>query len=662
MHVRLSATISVLVIAALLLVAAPAMAQAPGSLDPGFAGGSGVASQGVSLFGVGLGGDGTIFAGGNGSSGSVLARLSPSGQSEGASAGASGSGRAVAVQADGKVVVAVTGVAMEVERFNPDGTLDGSFGGGVVTIPGTPGGQANAVAIAPGGQIVVAGSALGGDTLPRVAVARLNRDGSLDRSFHGGVPTFNFTPSLPTYQFAEGVAVQADGRIVIVGNLRPGLQVTNGFVARLTTDGRFDPSFGNSSGNADVNPNIPCFKGFCFYYHPGGEAYASLNAVALQGDGKVVAAGVDIRGANGPAQPTCATDCPQAIVVRFSAGGSPDLGFGTGGIAALPSGANTRTGDPDGAHGVVIAGGGDIVAAGDFQEEAGGEVALWAFTPSGSPETRFGSGGTAITPLGGDAHGRAIAVMPDGRLVVAGDASGSGFVARYEGLGPPPGAPGPPPPPASPPGVQTGAATGVGPHSARVSGSVNPNGLPTSYFFQYGRTNAYGSSTTGGSLGSSSASTAVAQTLIGLARATTYHYRLVARSAAGTTVGEDRTLKTALFSASVRAINARERIAKLLRGLLISVHCSDGCRINAYLKVSKQTARRLGLRHRSLTIAAGSGSLRHGGTARLRVRLLRGLSGRVARSSSLSCTLQIVFSSPSRSRLVTFAQRVSFRR
>ena len=95
------------------------------------------------------------------------------------------------------------------------------------------------------------------------------------------------------------------------------------------------------------------------------------------------------------------------------------------------------------------------------------------------------------------------------------------------------------------PAADTGAVTGVTTATAVLGGTVNPEGLATSYYFQYGTTTGYGHNTSSRSAGSGTASAAVSQSLSGLAARTTYHYRIVAVSAGGTVDGKDATFATA---------------------------------------------------------------------------------------------------------------------
>jgi hypothetical protein len=101
--------------------------------------------------------------------------------------------------------------------------------------------------------------------------------------------------------------------------------------------------------------------------------------------------------------------------------------------------------------------------------------------------------------------------------------------------------------PAGPPGVEVLAAAPVTTSEARMNGRVNPFGLATTYYFEYGPDTNYGQSvpaTEDAEAGSGTESVLVSRTLTGLAPETTVHYRLVATNAQGTTLGEDRTLTT----------------------------------------------------------------------------------------------------------------------
>jgi hypothetical protein len=94
------------------------------------------------------------------------------------------------------------------------------------------------------------------------------------------------------------------------------------------------------------------------------------------------------------------------------------------------------------------------------------------------------------------------------------------------------------------PAVVTNPASAISNTSARLNGSVDPNGEATTWYFEFGTTTSYGTKTanTGGGAGNNPTNHSV--TISGLATATTYHYRIVATNASGTTLGADRTFTT----------------------------------------------------------------------------------------------------------------------
>ena len=103
---------------------------------------------------------------------------------------------------------------------------------------------------------------------------------------------------------------------------------------------------------------------------------------------------------------------------------------------------------------------------------------------------------------------------------------------------------GTPPAPSAPPTASTGSATNVGQSGATVSGTVNPGGQATSYYFEYGPTANYGFETAATSGGSGVTDERVSANLAELASSTTYHYRAVAVSPGGTALGSDQTFTT----------------------------------------------------------------------------------------------------------------------
>jgi hypothetical protein len=97
----------------------------------------------------------------------------------------------------------------------------------------------------------------------------------------------------------------------------------------------------------------------------------------------------------------------------------------------------------------------------------------------------------------------------------------------------------------APPTVTTGAATGVSTSAATLHGQLNPNARSTHYHFEYGTTTSYGTSTATKTQAGGVSAVTVSAAVGSLTPATTYHYRLVATNADGTTRGHDRTFTTA---------------------------------------------------------------------------------------------------------------------
>jgi uncharacterized delta-60 repeat protein len=600
-----------------LVGAGGAAAQSPGELDSSF-GSGGVVGAGAQLLGVAVQSDGSVVAVGQAGGRAVAYRFTSGGALEQSWAGPGGYARGVAVEPSGDVVVAGQGNgAMFVARLTATLQPDGSFGsGGVATA--FSGGAAYGVAVEPDGSVVAAGGVGGGFEVARFGVT-------------GGTEWAN-NYTFGDGSFARGVAVQPDGKIVVVGQQRPGPthQVTNGVIARLNPDGSLDSGF--ASGGATI------------YYYPN-TGYTSLTAVAVQNNGQIVVAGVSAGG-------------PTAFFVRYDSNGSFDGSFGSGGSTGLPAGVNISTpGAALGPYGIAIAGGGRIISAGAYGNTGTGvDAGEWAVTSTGAVASDFGPSGTALGPDGA-IEACAVAVAPDGNIVAAGDtvssfpdsapctpgSTGSGFVSRRIGYGPPP----PPASPGAAPSVSTGSATAVKTGSATLNGAVNPNGLPTTYYFEYGKTTAYGSDISGAALSTASSSEPVSVPLTGLAPSTTYHYALVAANADGTTVGADQTFKTSAappaLTVALRGVSSSYKLSSLkAHGLTIKVACGRACSVRGSLLVSATLAKRLRLGRRQTAIASGSASISGAGTVKLTLHLSSKVKHAISRSVSLAVTLRVV--------------------
>lgn len=94
------------------------------------------------------------------------------------------------------------------------------------------------------------------------------------------------------------------------------------------------------------------------------------------------------------------------------------------------------------------------------------------------------------------------------------------------------------------PSVSTGSASSVGTNSATLNATVNPNGLSTTAWFEYGTTTSYGATTSSQSTGSGTGAVSVAQSPSSLTADTTYHFSTVAQNSVGTSYGTDQTFTT----------------------------------------------------------------------------------------------------------------------
>lgn len=178
--------------------------------------------------------------------------------------------RAVALQADGKIVVAGGSSNLSVARLNPNGSPDVEFGTRTLDLGGAQE-SAEAIAIQPDGKIVVAGYG-GADKM--FVVARLEANGSLDASFgDAGIRRVDVVPVQSVVEESRAAALQSDGKIVVVGETQSFGQTRDIAVARLNANGSPDSTFG-SGGVRTIDF--------------GGAEQAQ--AVTLQLDGKILVA------------------------------------------------------------------------------------------------------------------------------------------------------------------------------------------------------------------------------------------------------------------------------------------------------------------------------------------------------------------------------------
>jgi uncharacterized delta-60 repeat protein len=315
----------------------------------------------------------------------------------------------IAVQPDGKIIAAgiagnSSGYYFAVARYNPNGTLDTSFGpdhsGKVSTLFDTSyyGHSGWGFVLQPDGKIVVGGN----PAYTTYELARYNANGTLDTTFgpnHNGTLTTTFVGAAGTTVTGTtlgGLAIETvGGSSKIVASIdwegRDAFHTHSAFaLARYNLDGTLDNSFG--SGGEVVAP--------VFSY----DTAIALNPVIIQADGKIVVGGEGEFQANNL----------QTILARYDTSGNLDASFGSGGLVTLPgSSADSLALQPDGK---IVAGRIDGLLR--FNVGVAGQ-------PDGSLDTTFGVGGFAATTSSNES----LAIQMNGKIVTVG--RGSNSVARY---------------------------------------------------------------------------------------------------------------------------------------------------------------------------------------------------------------------------------------
>jgi len=271
--------------------------NADGSLDTGFSG-TGIQVTSFSAandaaMAVAIQTDGKILAAGKSDSSFAVARYSSSGvldatfDTDGLFTGSFGNStsvaNAMALQSDGKIIVAGYGYSgtswdFGVARLTSTGALDTTFNGDGkalfhINSTSSLAEEFKAIAVQPDGKILLAGrtrGAVGGDSFDAVLM-RLNADGTLDTGFGGGdgIAALN----LSNWDEFDSLVVQADGKILAAGSVQTGLG--QGLIARFNADGTLDASF---NGNGVFSTSF-------------SNGTSAIYGLAIASDGQVVAAG-----------------------------------------------------------------------------------------------------------------------------------------------------------------------------------------------------------------------------------------------------------------------------------------------------------------------------------------------------------------------------------
>lgn len=307
---------------------------------------------------------------------------------------------AIAIQRDGRIVAAgsaftFTRPRFALARYDRDGSLDAGFatGGTVITDLGGEGALLRAVSVDRVGRIVAVGVVSTSDTRQDFAVVRYTRAGKLDTSFGSdGIVTTRFDG---WDSEARDVAVDPRGGIVVAGVARRGARSADFALARYRSDGSLDPTFG-TAGTALTDID-------------GGTDAAGT--IDLRPDGRIVVAGSGVTAGD-----------TRMTVARYEPDGTLDVTFGSGGLVSTGFGGSASV-----ATSVVARPDGSVVAAGGTFAGRDLDLALARFRRDGSLDTRFGDDGKIITDLGGRELASAVDARPDGSVVAASTPPSGGF-------------------------------------------------------------------------------------------------------------------------------------------------------------------------------------------------------------------------------------------
>lgn len=260
----------------------------------------------------------------------------------------------VGIQSDGKIVAGGSAFMDTVfhfaaARYNTDGSLDASFDSdGKVTTLLVYGDEARSMAIQTDGKIVLAGTSMQPDFSRTFAVARYNTNGSLDATFDSdGKVTTSVTPN---NDFAQAVALQADGKIVVAGKGTP-VGPEQFAVVRYNTDGSLDNTW---NGTGMITTAF-------------GSTWDEARAVIVQPDGKIIAGGL----ANVSGQ--------KFAMIRYNTDGTADATFGPGGKITTTFGSSASI------WALAVQADSKIIAAGYTGSAANYDFGLARYGSSGKP-------------------------------------------------------------------------------------------------------------------------------------------------------------------------------------------------------------------------------------------------------------------------------------
>lgn len=312
----------------------------------------------------------------------------------------------IAVQSDGKIVVGGWSAGNSpahyaVIRYENNGTLDQTFGGGDGITTTEMGGTTHSMALQKDGKIILAGDADSGSN-ETFGLVRYTTEGILDTSFGGGDGKV-FTDVAQGGAWINSIALQKDGKIVASGTSDDWTS-WNMVTIRYTTSGDIDQSFG-INGTVQTTFGTDSNRASC---------------IAIQKDGKILVTG------EGGGDQSNAVYNSEYATARLDSNGSADLTFGSSGKVVTDI---TGNGFTDRAERLVLQENGKILVVGDYATTASGQyirMALLRYESNGTLDTAFGDRGKVSF---GDNTAEDMAVQKDGKILVL----GGNKVRRFEG-------------------------------------------------------------------------------------------------------------------------------------------------------------------------------------------------------------------------------------
>ncbi|MFZ4526064.1 MAG: Ig-like domain-containing protein [Chlorobium sp.] len=321
-------------------------------------------------------------------------------------------GRSIAVQSDGKILVAGLGNMISayftsggtkvsfvpgdhaIARYNIDGSLDATFGDGgkLTTLCGGNADIATGVTLQSDGKILVAGTRYdrGGSNTNDFSLARYNSDGSLDASFAGNGKVL--TDFSAHNDLGQSIFLQADGRILVAGTSGTVTGVTPSTsdvaLVRYNADGSLDTTFG---GNGKITIDF------------GGTDNGT--SVAVQSDGKIIVVGSSSVVLNGISK-------IDFVFARYNADGSLEsketIDFAGNNIA----------------RSVAVQSDGKFLVVGDSTLSGHTDFRIARSNTAGNDlYAAFGINGAITTDFGGNDYARSVILQSDGKILVAGNST-----------------------------------------------------------------------------------------------------------------------------------------------------------------------------------------------------------------------------------------------